>query len=106
VPQKPFGARCSSPDDQVDQECKAGRCVQGTCCAANEFCVGVCFECNNQGRCQAHKARGTVVDGCPQGACDGLGSCRGNAGASCQAPGQAPDPNFCFSQVCIDGICQ
>ena len=92
------GTGCINPT-----ECQSGICVDGVCCD------GVCdLECQSCAGADTGQADGTCANvlaatdpesECTDGACDGGGACKLDAGSSCNGGGE------CLSAICSDSVC-
>jgi hypothetical protein len=90
------------------QDCQTTFCVDGVCCES--ACDGLCERCAASGLCRPVTA-GTDPDGaCPgvgacRGACDGARACRYPAGASCGLCAACDGAGGCTSQPADDPAC-
>ena len=96
VCKKVNGATCT-----MANQCLSGNCVDGVCC--DTACTADCKACNlaaTMGTC-SNVAMGND-DGACSGttmSCDGMGTCKGELGATCMMAAT------CFSGNCVDGYC-
>ena len=93
------GVKCTAA-----HECGSGYCVDGVCCA--DACTGTCKGCAVKGHLGAcwelsRNAQDSLAKIPCVGtkACDGVGSCRGNFGATCAGN------TDCASDLCVDKTC-
>ncbi len=92
----------------VPTDCLSGYCVDGYCC--NNICSQLCKACSgvltggSNGSCLSILNGTDPQNECPNGNCNGSGTCSGGGGNQangtvCIAAGQ------CSSGFCIDGVC-